>query len=301
MNRQPEQPPLKRTVVVDVNGNLPGIGTVLLQTAYDAEFLKDRLIDYLVRALEELSDSSDILAIQKILHVQANKVPELMLKKTNGDDVYDFESNQRIDELVALIAINGSTNQRNKHRDLDIVLVPAWQRPKQGTVMKEFSSKESWDGFMHEFVRLGTEDPSMNVFVMPVEIKSLMMNPHKEKYANLNELLDKKMPKFSKHFQSEGSVCAVLVLPYVMDPSQTRLPFDLKQATDTLNKHVAPGAIGCLLFLNLNDNGDGTTAISVKCYFVSKNPQLGTNGKIDNVDLYNLSFGSFKHKKRLFR
>lgn len=296
-DKESKQPPRRQIVVVNVDGNLPGIGTALLQTAYDAGFLKQRLIDYLVRSLEELPDFTDILAIQKILHIQANKVPELMLKNSDGENVYDFESNQRIDELIVLLAINGSINQLNRNRGENIVLVPAWQRPKQNAVMKKFNDKESWDGFMHEYVPLGTENPSMNVFVMPVEIKSLMINPFKENYANLNDLLDKKTPDFSKHFQSEGSICAVVVLPYVMDPSQTRLPFDLKKATETVNKHVTPGAIGCLLFFSLDDNGDGTTGVSVKCHFVSKKPRLGANGNIHNIDLYKLTFGSFKNKK----
>lgn len=294
-NKKSEQTPRRHIVVVNVNGKLPGIGTALLQTAYDATFLKNRLIDYLVRTLEELPDSTDILAIQKILHIQANKVPELMMNNSDGEKVYDFESNQRVDELIALLAINGSTNQMNRNRGEDIVLVPAWQRPNQHKAMKKFNGKESWDGFMHEFVPLGTEDPSMNVFVMPVEIKSLMINPHKENYANLNDLLARKTPDFSRHFQSEGSVCAVVVLPYVMDPLQTSLSFDLKKATATINKHVTPGAIGCLLFFSFNDNGDGTTAVTVKCHFVSKKPRLSPNGNIENVDMYELKFGSFRH------
>ncbi|MCA9332200.1 hypothetical protein KC968_04685 [Candidatus Saccharibacteria bacterium] len=294
-SKKSKQTPRRHIVVVNVNGNLPGIGTALLQTAYDATFLKNRLIDYLVRSLEELPNPTDILAIQKVLHVQAKKVPELMMKNSDGENVYDFESNQRVDELIALLAINGSTNQMNRNRGENIVLVPAWQRPNQHETMKKFNGKESWDGFMHEFVPLGTEDPSMNVFVMPVEIKSLMINPHKENFANLNELLDKKTPDFSKHFQSEGSVCAVVVLPYVMDPMQTKLSFDLKKATKTINKHVTPGAIGCLLFFSFNDSGDGTTAVTVKCHFVSKKPRLSPNGNIDNVDMYELKFGSFRH------
>lgn len=295
-DKKSKQTPRKLPVVVNVTGNLPGIGTVSLQTAYDVGFFKNRLVDYLVRSLEELPDSTDILAIQKILHIQANKVPELVMKNSDGDNVYDFESNQRIDELIALIAINGSTNKLNKNRGENIVLVPAWQRPRQNAVMKKFNGKESWDGFMHEYVPLGSEDPSLNVFIMPVEIKSLMINPHKESYANLNDLLDKKTPNFSEHFQSEGSICAVVVLPYAMDPSQTGLPFDLKKATETVNNHVIPGAIGCLLFFGLNDNGDGKTTVSIKCHFVSKRPRLGANGNIDNVYMYELVFGKFKNK-----
>ena len=297
LNKKSKQPPYKHIVVVDVTGNLPGVGTALLQTAYDPTFLKDRLVEYLIRSLEALPDPTDILAVQKILHIQANKAPELMLKKSNGENIYDFESNQRIDELIALLAITGSINQMNKNHNQDIVLVPAWQRPDQNAVMKKFNGKESWDGFMHESVPLGNEVPSQNVFVVPVEIKSLMINPNKEKYSDLNDLLDKKTPSFNKHFQSEGSVCAVVVLPYVMDSSQTKLSFDLKKATKTINKHVTPDAIGCLVFFNLENDGDGTTAISIMCHFVSKKPLLGSNGNINEVALYKLKFGSFKHNK----
>lgn len=288
--------PQRKIVVVNVNGNLPGIGTALLQTAYDTTFLKNCLIDYLVRSFEDLHDPLDILAVQKILHTQAIKVPELMLENSNGDSIYDFEPNQRVDELIALLSINASTNQMNRNRGEDIVLVPAWQRPNQSTTIGKFSGKESWDGFMHEFVPLGAEDPSINVFVMPVEIKSLMVNPTKEKYENLNDLLDKKCTKFSKHFQSEGSVCAVVVLPYVMDVAQTSLPFDLKKASETINQYVTQGAIGCLLFFSLEYEADNRVAIIVKCHFVSKKPRVAPNGKIDNVEMYQLRFGSFRNK-----
>lgn len=284
-------------VVVNVTANLPDIGTALLQTAYDAAFLKKQLEDYLVRSFEELPDSSDILAIQKVLHTKAILVPELMQKNSAGEKIHDFESNQRVDELIVLIALYRSVNQRNKNRKVDIELIPAWQRPNQDEAIKKFSGKGSWDGFLHEYVPLGTEDPSLNVFVMPVEIKSLMINPHKEKYANLNELLDKKTPNFKEAFQYDQSICAVFTLPYVMDPTQTRIPFDLKQATETMNKHVPEGSIGCLLFFGFDDNGDETTTISVKCHFVSREPLIATNGNIEHVDLFELNFGTFKHKK----
>lgn len=283
----------KRIIVVNVNANLPGIGFADLQTAYDASFLKQCLVEYLVRSFDELSVKTDLLSIQKILHIRANKVPELMMKNSKGNNVYDFESNQRVDELIALLTINASINQMHKNRGDDLFLVSAWQRPNQGDAIGKFSGKESWDGFLHQSVPLGTEDISTNVFVMPVEIKSLMVNPKKEKYKNLNELLVKKCTKFSKHFQSEGSICAVVVLPFVMDPSQKELKFNLRKATETINENVSKDAIACLVFFTLENDEEGKTNIFTQCYFVSKNPRLGSNGNIENAELYRLKFGSF--------
>lgn len=285
----------KRIIVINVTGNIPGVGVALLQTAYDATFLKQSISSYLVRSFESMINPMDILEIQKILHIQANKVPELLTKNRDGNNIYDFESNQRLDELMVLLAITTSTNQMNRNRGHSIMLVPAWQRPNQGIVMKRFNGKGSWDGFMHEYVPLGTDDTSVDIPLVPVEIKSLMINPNKEKYANLNDLLDKKTPDFSQHFQLEGSICAVVVMPYVMNSSETSPSFDIKKAAETINKHVTPGAIGCLLFFGLNDK-DGATTISIMCHFVSKKLLLGANGKIDHVDLFKLVFGKFENK-----
>jgi hypothetical protein len=160
--------------------------------------------------------------------------------------------------------------------------------------MKLFTGKESWDGFIYEHVPLGAEKPSTKVDTIPIELKSLMINPYKDKFDSLIDLLQKKMPKFSKHFQGEGTICGVLILPYSSDPENTSLSFDLKDATEIVNEHVNFAAIGCLLFLDVKNHEDGDTVISVKCHFVNKQPLLADNGNIDNIALFDMTLAKFK-------
>ena len=257
--------------------------------------LKEKLSDYVIRSVEALKDTTDILSWQKILGTRAVDVPALQIKNTDESLVYDFEPNQRVGELLALLVMAATINTLNSSRKL--VLLPAWQRPKQGDAMKQFNGKDSWDGFMFDAAVYKSKQSTPGTQLMPIEIKSLMINPHKESFSSLNDLLDTKMTNFSKHFQEEGSICAVVVFPYVFDPKSTNITFDLKNATQTVNKHVTPKAVGHLLFFDMTDNGDGKTELSIKSHIVSKNPILAENGNIENVTLYKMKLGSYQHKK----
>lgn len=271
---------MKNSGIIDITGKVPGKDEVLLQSAPDTEFLKLKIGEYLERAIKS-EEKLDIATVQKILKARADKVKELRS--------YKFEPNQRIDDLIGTLMIARSISQSK-----GLKFVPAWQRAKQGEHMKLFTGKESWDGFIYEHVPLGAEKPSNKVDTIPIELKSLMINPYKEDFDNLIDLLQKKMPKFSKHFQGEGTICAVLVLPYSTDPENTSLVFDLKDATEIVNEHVNFAAIGCLLFLNVKNDKDGETVISVKCHFVNKQPVLADNGNIDNIALFDMTLVKFK-------
>lgn len=269
--------------IIDITGKVPGKDEVLLQSAPDTEFLKFKIGEYLEQAIKS-AVKLDVATVQKILKVQASKVQEL--------NSYKFEPNQRVDDLIGTLMIARSINQMK-----GLNFVPAWQRPKQGAQMKQFTGKESWDGFIYEHVPLGTEKPSLEVKTIPIEIKSLMINPHKDKFDSLIDLLKKRIPKFSKHFKAEGTICAVMILPYSTNAEQTSLSFDLKEATEIINKHVIYEAIGCLLFLDIKDDDDGNTIVSIKCHFVNKDPKLGANGNIDHVALFDMTLAKFKNQK----
>lgn len=270
---------MKNPGIIDITAKVPGQSDILLQSAPDTELLKIKIGEYLERSLK-VAEKFDIATIQKILKVPAGKVKEL--------NIYKFEPNQRVDDLIGTLMIARSINQM---RGLNFV--PAWQRPKQGESVKTFTGRESWDGFIYEHVPLGTEHPSLEVKAIPIEMKSLMINPYQEKFDNLIDLLGKKMPKFGKHFTAEGSICAVMVLPYSTDQQNTSLVFDLKEATEIVNKHVIYEAIGCLLFLDIKDKNDGSTVVSIKCHFVNKQPSLAANGNIDHVSLFDMTITSF--------
>lgn len=266
--------------IIDITGKVPGKSDILLQSAPDDQLLKLCVGKYLERAIRA-EETLDIAAMQKILKARADKVKEL--------SQYKFEPNQRVDDLIGTLMIARSISQSK-----GLKFVPAWQRAKQGENMKLFTGKESWDGFIYEHVPLGVEKPSMRVDTIPIELKSLMINPYKDKFDSLIELLQKKMPKFSKHFQGEGTICGVMILPYSTDTKNTSLSFDLKDATEIVNEHVSFAAIGCLLFLDVKNHDDGDTVISVKCHFVNKQPIFAENGNISNIALFEMTLAKFK-------
>lgn len=273
-------PPKEKATVINITGLVPDGKDILLQSVHPMEPLRESLALYLANKFTAAVEL-DVQSIQGILNTKAQAVIELK--------AFTFESNQRVGELIALVSIAASINQLNKnsgtkHTDF----VPAWQTPNQSEAVKMFTKKESWDGFIYEHVPLGTDTPSMKVVTVPVEIKSLMIHPVKESFTNLNALLADRMPKFSKYFQSEGSIGAVFVLPYANNVS-SKITFDLKDATLGLNDHVNPATVGVFVFFDIHAE-NGTTYISTRTHFVSKNPILADNGNIKQIDLFELKW-----------
>lgn len=269
------------TGIINIIGKVRGKQDILMQSAPDVKALRGLITDYLVKEMRNAESIGNIEVIQKIFGRYASRVPELA--------PYDFESNQRVDELLATIMIAESTNRLS-----NVNLIPAWQRPRQDDAMEAFTGKKSWDGFVYEHVPIGKYKPGMNVAPIPIEVKSLKIHPHKEKFKNLNDLLNKKIPKFSKHFQKEGSISAVVVFPLSNGTEENALRFDLKEATNTMNKHVANGVVGCLLFIEILTDENGYTNLGIRCTFVSKNPNFAANGNIDEIKLFERPLARFK-------
>ncbi|HUC20398.1 MAG TPA: hypothetical protein VMR98_02805, partial [Candidatus Polarisedimenticolaceae bacterium] len=146
--------------------------------------------------------------------------------------------------------------------------------------------KESWDGFMYE----NPKNESVPVVPIPIEIKSTMIDPNSETVLNPNQLLNDRLPGLEDYFQAEGSICALFIPPYTSEGEA--LTFDLKDATDSINKVVANGAMGSVCLLSFPENKKGETVIKMHCHFVSKNPVLASNGKIDHVNLTKMEFGT---------
>lgn len=256
--------------IVNITGKT-AFGDLMLQSAPHTALLHRQLRLYFERALNTKGALDNVSILQRALNIPANKVPEL--------NMYIFEGNQRVYELALTLLVSRTVNELYGR-----TFIPAWQRPKQEDVMKAFTSKESWDGFMYE----NPDSLTAPVTTIPIEIKSTMIHPTKSIVSDPNQLLKDSLPQFKKYFQSEGSVCVVFVMPYSSKPN---LRFDLKKATIEMNKTVDYGAIGSLCLLSLPRNDDGDTVITMNCCFVSKDPRLADSGNIDHVNITEMSFG----------
>ncbi len=267
--------------IININGKVPNKQDIAMQSAPDVKALKTAITTYLVREMRTARSTSDIEVIQKIFGKYASKVPELAS--------YDFEANQRVDELLAIVMIAESTNVLSGTN-----MIPAWQRPRQDDAMEEFTGKKSWDGFIYEHVPMAVYKSGMTAMPVPIEVKSLKIHPHRESFADLNDLLDRKLPNFSEHFQKEATVAAVVVFPLNNGSETGALSFDLKKATLSMNKHVANNVVGCLLFIDIESGDDDYIDLGIKCTFVSKNPNFAENGNIDNIKLFESKLARFK-------
>lgn len=269
--------------IINIDGKVAGKRDIAMQSAPDFKMLKTLITNYLVREMRAAKSISDIEIVQKIFGKYAAKVPELQS--------YDFETNQRVDELLATIMIAESTNTLS-----GMNMIPAWQRPNQDDAMEEFTGKKSWDGFIYEHVPMAQYKNGMTAMPVPIEVKSLKIHPHKEAFNDLNDLLAKKLPKFSKHFQKEATIAAVVVFPLNNGTETGALQFDLKEATLEMNKYVANNVVGCLLFVDLLTDDEDYVNLGIKCTFVSKNPNFADNGNIHNVKMFESKLARFKTK-----
>lgn len=267
--------------IININGKVPGKQDIAMQSAPDFKMLKTRITDYLVREMRAAASIDDVEIVQKIFGKYASKVPELQS--------YDFEANQRVDELLAAIMIAESTNALSSMN-----MIPAWQRPNQDDAMEEFTGKKSWDGFIYEHVPMAQYKDGMTAMPVPIEVKSLKIHPHKEKFSDLNDLLMKKLPKFSKHFQKEATIAAVVVFPLNNGTETGALQFDLKKATLEMNKHVANNVVGCLLFVDILTDDEDYINLGIKCTFVSKKPNFADNGNVHNIKIFESKLARFK-------
>ncbi len=276
MDSKPSNP-LPR--VINIEGKTPA-GEVLLQSVDPLAALKKSLAIYLARSLKA-AGTLDIQAVQDIFSVQAQDISEL--------SALTFEPNQRVGELITLVSIVAAINQLNGTNQIEnAVFAPAWQKPNQGTVLKSFTNKESWDGFVYELPAANAREAAPRVAVVPVEIKSLMIDPVNESFVDLNDLLKTRMPKFSKHFQAKGSIGAVLVLPY-QNTKGGPITFDLKNATLDINNHVNHDSVSVLVFFDIKHEGN-ETFVSTKTHFVHRNPALRDEDMVKETRLYELKW-----------
>lgn len=248
-------------------------GILELQAASDIGHLQQRLKAYFEDECKNSDSLSTYTSFQKILNRKA--------KDANHLSIYDFDPDQRVGELVATLAIATTINHIHQMQ-----LVPGWQRPGQQSVIEKVFAKKSWDGFMYENPKDGTHE----AFPTFVEVKSTMVGPD-EDVMNPNELMNSRLEKYEKHFQSPDTICAVFIMPYT-SPGQP-LKFDLKDATEKLNKVVAVGAMGSMCFLSFPNNESGKTVMTVQCHLVNKSPKFGANDKIDKAEIGQLELAVF--------
>lgn len=273
----------KRPIVINITGIIPGTEVSHeLQSIHPLNPFILSLGDYLAHSLHG-SGPIAIEYFQDVINKRACDVEELK--------ALSFEPNQRIGELIALASFAAAVNKINEqHKNGDTDFMPAWQKPGQNVSIENFTGKGSWDGFIYKHVPLGEENPAVEVVMTGVEVKSLMIDP-KAEFTDLNGLLGERMAQFSKHFQIEGSIAVVLVPPYSRE-ADTKICFDLKQATSDINKGA--GKVTCALVFVRNENKDDITTISTLTYFVSKNPKI-VNGNIDHVEMVRVPFCKFKN------
>jgi hypothetical protein len=273
----------KVPMVINITGKVPGTeDSHELQSIYPLNPFILSLGDYLARSLQGHGPIT-IEYFQEVINKRACDADELT--------ALSFEPNQRIGELIALASFTAAVNKINEqHKSGDTDFMPAWQKPGQNESIEKFTGKGSWDGFIYKHVPLGKEDPALEVVMTGVEVKSLMINP-KTEFNNLNTLLGERMSQFSKHFQIEGSIGVVLVPPYSRGPN-AKISFDLKQATDDVNKGA--DKVTCALVFIRNETKDDATTISTLTYFVSKNPKI-VNDNIDRVEMVRVPFCKFKN------
>lgn len=273
-----------RPTVINITGKVRDGLDMSLQSVRPLAPLKQSLSGYLTNSLKPL-ETIDIQSLQKVLSTKARDVEEL--------SALDFEPNQRVGELIVLLSLVLTINQLSANRgSVETNFAPAWQKSGQGQAIKSLTEKESWDGFIYEPDRDGTTNPEAKVPIIPVEIKSLMINPSREKFKSLNELLKTRLPKFSEYFQSQGSIGAVLVLPYQTE-GDGKLNFDIRDATFAMNDNVHENVASAMVFLDIK-NEKGTIYISTKTYIVHKNPVIVDNGNMDQISLFELKFCKFK-------
>jgi len=270
-------------MIINITGRPAGSEeTHELQSIYPVDELMKALGFYLARSFKDHLPIETVY-FQQVLNKKASEVDELK--------PLSFEPNQRVGELVALVSLVGAMNKINEEHKIDHTnFVPAWQKAGQNDKIEEFTGKGSWDGFVYEHVPLGEESPELQVAMIGVEIKSLMVDP-KETFTNLNDLLSQRMPKFSKHFQIEGSMAVVLVLPY-SSTTESDISFDLKQASDNINGGVGK-VVSAIVFIDHKNDGS-ETSIGTLTSFVHKNPEI-VDGKINKVEMVRIPFCKFKN------
>ena len=242
--------------IINLDANTPK-GKIKLQAAFDVKYLYCQIRSYFEKELLSKINTLTDARLQQILNKKAEDIP--LLKS------FTFDSDVRIIELAVLVGVLETLHRLN-WLNKKYGFLPAWQLPKKQMIRKAFSKKESWDGFI---VGLPKKE-ELKAISIPLELKTTMHNPKEKIYTNPNKQLKSLLssPKITKHFQHEGSLNGVLVMPY----SDQKLTLDLKYASDDLRKVVSPKS-GCFIsLLTFPYDGRGKPMMSILFAFVSQDP-----------------------------
>lgn len=269
--------------IINITGLVPGSDeSHELQSIHPINDLIAALGNYLARSFIHHTPI-EVSYFQNVINKKADEIEELK--------PLSFEGNQRVGELIATVSIAAAVNKINEeHGAKQTNFVAAWQKAGQNDSIEKFTGKGSWDGFIYEYIPLGSENPDIRVEMVGVEIKSLMINP-KAPFTDLNSLLSERISEFSEHFQIKGSIAAILIPPYSNNTSG-KISFNLKQATEDMNNNVGD-VVGALVFI-ANENKDEKTTIATQVYLIQKDPKI-VNGNIDKVEMVRIPFCRFEN------
>ncbi|MEO6077394.1 MAG: hypothetical protein ABIP54_01265 [Candidatus Andersenbacteria bacterium] len=224
-------------------------GTINLQTAIDVKYFYGIIRKYFEQELLSTPEQLDDVHLQYVLNRSVNEI-ELF-------NEFEFDNDVRIIELAVLIGILETLSAVGQLSP-EYVFLPAWQLPRQEKIMKNFSGKNSWDGFLVGISRNSSKD----ALPIPIELKSLMTYPKKPVEGSPNHQLKALLnnPNFRKHFQKSGTINAVLVMPYT---SEDLLSIDLKDAFDDLRGAISSETVGIVCMLSFPTNKNGKIIISI--------------------------------------
>ena len=233
-------------------------GSLQFQGAPDVKYCYSLVREYFEKNLLSEPDKLSDKRLQSVLNKR--------LKDIESFREYIFDNDFRIIELAVLIGLL-ETLHRSKSLNTNYSFVPAWQLPGQQNSMKKYSAKESWDGFIVGIPK-NYSDEAISI---PLELKSLMINPCEDVGLNPNDQLEKQLRKFKKYFQHEGSINCVLVMPYT---NEKKLKLDLKYSTDQLRSTISPKSVGVIALLTFPHSKDGKLAMSILFALMSWNPEF---------------------------
>jgi len=242
--------------ILDLIANTPK-GQVKLQSTLDVKDLYFLIKTYFETELFSDKNRLTSLRLQSTLNKRANKITSL--------NKFTFDNDLRVIEIAILIGILETLN-RTGNLNKNYIFLPAWQLPKQKITIKKIFTKESWDGF----IICLSKDKKENIAI-PLELKSLMIEPKKQVQGDLNNQLKIRLKSFKDFFQKEGSINSVLLMPYT---NKKKLIIDLKTAANDLRMSVSSKALGFLCLLTFPHLSKKRLSMSILFALVSQDPSF---------------------------
>ncbi|MEK7570898.1 MAG: hypothetical protein AAB553_01370 [Patescibacteria group bacterium] len=234
-------------------------GTINFQAAYDVKYLYRQIKKYFEQEL--LSNSKQLSNTEHLQNVLMKRAKDIQLLNE-----FDFDNDLRAIELAILVGVLQTTYTLGKH-STDYTLIPSWQLPDQTIGVKAHFRKGSWDGFL-----LGLpKNTAKETISIPLELKSLMINPKISVKGNPNYQLTEGLKIYKKYFQKPASINCVLVMPY---SSETNLSIDLKKATDDLRSSISSESMGFICLLTFPYDKESKPVMSILFAMVSQDPSF---------------------------